>query len=205
MANLLKLSVTRTWGNRTLPVNSNAWRNLRSRVLKKDNNTCRFCETILEKHLICDHIDGNASNNDLKNLGINCPGCDAIRHCGFSGMQGWLILRKSSLAQDEIIRKTYEFYLENGKNPSPEDIDPNCQKIFNYSFKVDNKTVYEINNPKGEEISSIDLANVLLSCDYNDIKGIESIKGFFTPKFSLERFLKQKMELRSQTEIPPKK
>lgn len=195
MKELLKLRVTRTWENRKLPVNSVAWKNLRSQVLKRDNNACRFCGIILNKWLVCDHIDGNASNNDLNNLGINCPSCDAIRHCGFSGMQGWLILRKSSLTQDEIVRKTYKFYLESGKNPSPEEVDPTCQKIFNHSFEVDNETVYQINNPKGEEISSVDLANVLLLHDYEKIAGIENIKGFFTPNFPLEKFLKQKLEL----------
>jgi hypothetical protein len=205
MTNLLKLSVTRTWGNRKLPINSSAWKNLRNQVLKRDNNTCRFCQTILDKYLVCDHIDGNASNNNLNNLGINCPGCDAIRHCGFSGIQGWLILRKSSLNQDEIVRKTYDFYLKNGIRPSPEKVDPACQKIFKHSFKVDNEVVYKMNNPKGEEISSVDLANVLLLHDYEKIQGIENIKGFFAPKFSLERFLKQKLELQSQTEIIPKK
>ncbi|MDR1670207.1 MAG: hypothetical protein LBR43_00575 [Spiroplasmataceae bacterium] len=202
MSNLLKLSVTRTWGNRALPVNSSAWKDLRNQVLKRDNNTCRFCETVLEKYLICDHIDGNASNNNPNNLGINCPGCDAIRHCGFSGMQDWLILRKSSLNQDEIVRRTYDFYLKNGINSSPEEIDPACQKIFNHSFKLGSETVYEIDNPKGEEVSSVDLANLLLLHDYEEIRGIENIKGFFTPKFSLERFLKQKLQ---QIEIPPKK
>lgn len=190
MKNSLRLSVTRTWGKRTLPVNSSAWKNLRNQILKRDNNTCRFCGIILNKWLICDHIDGNASNNDLDNLGVNCLGCDAIRHCGFSGMQGWLILRKSLLKQEEIVRKTYEFYLKNETNPLPKEIDPSCQKIFNHSFKADDELVYEINNPSDEEISSIDLANVLLSYDYEKISGIENIKGFFTPKFPLKKFLK---------------
>ena len=192
--NLLKLSITRTWYHRKLPLNSQEWKELRQKAILNHNHSCRFCGITLSKWLICDHIDGNASNNNLDNLGINCPGCDAIRHCGLSGIKGQLILRHSLLNQSQIVKKTYDFYLTNKRHPQPEEVDPLCQKILKHSFKVNKETVGKINNEEGQEIPSTILANLLLHYDYDKIEGVEKIKGFFTEQFRLN-FLRWRREL----------
>lgn len=42
-------------------------------------------------------MDGDASNNDISNFGLNCGLCDKVRHCGLAGVKRELILRKSNL------------------------------------------------------------------------------------------------------------
>lgn len=186
--NVLKLYVTRSWGKRILPIKSKEWQLLRKNVIEKNNYTCRFCGIRLQKGLICDHIDGDASNNQIDNLGLNCPGCDAIRHCGRSGINGLLIIRKSKLDQVDIIHKYYDYYLKNNIFPTPEIIDPKCEHIQNHYIKGDNKIVYYIENKNKDEISTIGIANLLLEYNHDELHRLKDIKGFFTQKFSL-RFL----------------
>ena len=105
------LSVTSTWGNRTVDCNSSEWRSMRNKVLVKYNNKCRFCGHQSEKYMVVDHMDGVASNNKLSNLGVNCPACDAIRHCGFNEKS--IVLGISKLTQIEIINGTRKYYMSN--------------------------------------------------------------------------------------------
>jgi len=97
MKNILKFYVTRIWGNRSLSTKHWKWLKLRNDVIERDKGKCRFCGSRFKKYLYIDHLDGDASNNELENLGINCKGCDAIRHCGRSGADGELILRISTM------------------------------------------------------------------------------------------------------------
>jgi ATP-dependent exoDNAse (exonuclease V) beta subunit len=78
--------------------------------------------------MVVDHINGNAEDNSHDNLGLNCPACDAIRHCGFSEKKDLIELRISKLSQEEIVKKSCEFYIKNGKNPSYKDIDPHSKE-----------------------------------------------------------------------------
>ena len=97
------LAVARTWGNRTLSTKSTQWKRLKQRALLRYNHACRFCGLSASQGMVCDHINGDASDNRLENLGINCAICDLLRHCGRAGMFGDLLLCVSQLSQLEIV------------------------------------------------------------------------------------------------------
>lgn len=160
----LHLSVTRTWGNRTLPVRSPEWRALRAEILERDNRTCASCGYTSPnpngRGLKIDHRDGDASNNDPANLRVHCPPCEAIRHCGLSGIKRWVVVAKSEVDQVDILRRTRKLFEESGIMPSIRDVDPFATRV---------------------EITTIDLANKLMEVDWEDLRGEErSLRGFFS-------------------------
>ncbi|KAG0203153.1 hypothetical protein BGX28_004501 [Mortierella sp. GBA30] len=125
---MLRLSVTKTWSchkdtPRILDTKSSLWRKMRQQVLLRDNYTCRFCGVRSAKYMVCDHIDGNPSHNDLANLGINCPLCDSVRHCGLAGIRNVLSLGISKMPQKDINLKTLQLFSETHKVPSFSDVD----------------------------------------------------------------------------------
>ena len=158
----LRLSVTRTWGNRTLPTNSYAWKKLRKQALSNSNFSCKFCGIKSKKWMVCDHVDGDATNNSIDNLGIICPICDLIRHCGRAGTQDQIILHKSKLPQIEIVSKSQEFWKNNGRVPNPEEIDGDVIRVSK---------------------SAMTFGNKLMKTDYEDLSDEDqSLRGFFTEK-----------------------
>lgn len=158
----LALSVTKTWGNRALDVHDPAWKALKQIVVKRDGCQCRFCGFRATKHMILDHVDGDASNNDLVNLMLNCAACDRIRHCGLAGMHGFLTLCESNIEQKQIVIKSREFFRQHGRNPDPIEIDPNAKKTTLRVTELANK-LKKTDNPEA-------------------VRG--NLKGFFTEKFT---------------------
>ncbi|KAK3839404.1 MAG: hypothetical protein JOS17DRAFT_729047 [Linnemannia elongata] len=135
---MLRLSVTKTWSShkdtpRTLDTRSAPWRILRQQVLLRENYTCRFCGVRSYKYMICDHIDGNPSHNDPTNLGINCPLCDSVRHCGLAGIRGVLSLGISSMSQKDINLRTLQLFSETNRVPPFADIDSSVVIIANHT------------------------------------------------------------------------
>ena len=160
----LHLSVTSTHGNRTLPTLSRQWKALRTEILLRDNRTCSSCGYLSPypngRWMIVDHINGDASNNDPSNLRVLCPPCDAIRHCGFAGIQKWLIVSESTMKQVEIVRKTREIFENSGVIPYPELIDPSL---------------------KPASIDVVKFANMMLITPWKDLpKEFKRLRGFFT-------------------------
>ncbi|KAG9320367.1 hypothetical protein KVV02_008284 [Mortierella alpina] len=136
---MLRLSVSKTWSchedsPRTLATDSPAWRELRRQVLQRDNYACRSCGVRAAKYMVCSHIDGNPSNNDLTNLGINCPLCDSVRHCGLSGILNKLSLGISSMSQTDINRRTLQVYTRTRRVPSFSEVDRNAVIIAESSM-----------------------------------------------------------------------
>jgi|GEM_PF-5528768 len=78
--------------------------------------------------MIVDHINGDASDNTLTNLRVNCPMCDSIRHCGLSGHFGSIEIYKSNLSQLDIVKNTRDFYLINKRCPKVSELDPDATK-----------------------------------------------------------------------------
>lgn len=159
---VLELSVTKTFENRALDVHSPEWRRLRQKILNRDANRCRFCEFIAEKQMVIDHISGDAADNTLENLGVNCQACDKIRHCGRAGMYKLLLLCEADLEQVQIVTQSRLFFKQHGRNPEPEEIDTTAKRTT---------------------ISAVELANQLLKTD-KPRKLIGNLKGFFTSAFS---------------------
>ncbi|GJJ71564.1 intracellular multiplication protein IcmJ [Entomortierella parvispora] len=127
-AALLRLSVTKTWSwhknsPRTINTKSTLWKKMRQQVLQRDDCTCRFCGVRSGKYMVCDHIDGNPSHNDLSNLGINCPMCDSVRHCGLAGIHNLLSLGISKMPQKDINLKTLQLFSETHKVPLFSEVD----------------------------------------------------------------------------------
>jgi len=160
----LHLSVPSTWGNRTLSTSSSQWKALRSKVLLRDDRTFSSCGYISPypqgRYMVVDHKDGDGSNNDLSNLRVHCPPCDAIRHCGFAGLQGWITVGESTMKQVEIIRKTRRMLEENDHISYPESIDPSL---------------------KPASISVVELANMMQKTPWEDLpEEFRRLRGFFT-------------------------
>ncbi|KAF9161807.1 hypothetical protein DFQ26_004129 [Actinomortierella ambigua] len=146
---MLRLAVTKTWSThigtpRTMDTKSTQWKALRQQVLLRDNYACRFCGVRASKYMVCDHIDGNPSHNDLANLGINCPLCDSIRHCGLAGIHGVLSLGISRMSQKDINLRTLQLFRETLKVPAYSDVDSKATIIAG---------------------DTIDYANILLKLD----------------------------------------
>jgi len=70
------------------------------------------------------HRDGDESNNDLANLRVHCPPCEAIKHCGHTGIKDWIALARSDMDQVEIIRRTRALLEESGSMPTIPEVDP---------------------------------------------------------------------------------
>jgi hypothetical protein len=110
--------------------------------------------------MVIDHIDGDASNNDVSNFRIHCPPCEAVRHCGFAGLRKWIVVGESTMEQVEIVRKTREMFEITGVIPHPKRIDPSVIPA---------------------DISVLGLANMMLDTPWKDLsEEFQRLRGFFT-------------------------
>ena len=115
-----------------------------------------------------DHRDGDASNNDLANLRVHCPPCEAIRHCGSSGIKEWIALARSDMDQVEIIRRTRALLEESGSMPTISEVDPASTRV---------------------ETETTELANRLMEVNWEGLTEDErSLRGFFTRNATRELF-----------------
>jgi len=141
---------------------------LRKEVLIRDNYSCRFCQHRALTYQVVDHINGNAADNSKDNLGVNCPSCDAVRHCGLAGMHRTLLLYHSDLPQVEIVKKTRSMAQKKQAIPHPSEVDPKAIEV------------------KG--ISMVAFANILLVKDYSELSAEQlGYRGFFSSVASLKR------------------
>ncbi len=92
-------------------VDSEVWRELRSRILARDKHICRYCGFRAFKWQVVHHIDGDSSHNDLGNLETICPMCNTVLHAGLHSTKSRIIdfYKKSRYAQADVIRRTRVF------------------------------------------------------------------------------------------------
>ena len=89
-------------------LNQEEWKELRRKILQRDDYTCGYCGFRAEKFQIVHHIDGNHANNNEDNLETVCPMCNLVHHAGQGCVvQGIVDLyEKSNYSQNEIITIT---------------------------------------------------------------------------------------------------
>ena len=205
LRNDLQLFVTRTWGGRKIPTGSAQWKALRQRVLARDGGHCRFCG-FRSLSFVCDHIDGNAGNNDLSNLGTNCVLCDMIRHCGFHGMKGLIVLKRlpdaqapsasaassssvsssattlKPISQVEIVRRSWAHFRAHGRMPAIHELVAGTRNVY-VIRGAKGKPLDDSFSP-GEAVHMTQMANVLLKFDYDQLheECTKLFRGFFTSK-----------------------
>ena len=212
---ILKFYVPRILSPIRISTKSHHYRKLTQQLMERENCRCRFCSTRLSEGLIQDSLDGNYEDVSLKNMGINCPGCHLFRDISSHNSRKHLLIRHSQLLQSEIVQKSYAFYLKNKINPSPEDIDPNCQ-IVNKLKIWDKESVALCIIRRGspsrhladgfsgstqfvqikelEEINVGVFVQLLNESNYSQLSNdIITVKGFFGPNFDYS-FLSKRLK-----------
>jgi hypothetical protein len=85
-----------------------SWRELRLKVLKRDDFICQYCGYRSEKFQIIHHADDNPDNNDESNLVTICQMCNVILHSGQGCVVKGIVdlYKESRFIQNEIIQIT---------------------------------------------------------------------------------------------------
>jgi hypothetical protein len=84
------------------------WKQIRLKILERDDYSCQYCGFKSDKWQIVHHIDGNPNNNRQSNLMVVCQMCNLIEHAGMGCvLQGIVDLyKKAKYSQNEIVAKT---------------------------------------------------------------------------------------------------
>lgn len=160
----LEISLSESTSSNNLK-SSDQWNDLRKKVLKRANFTCRYCGGRYKKYLHCIHIDRDKTNNKLSNLGICCKPCFMVTNIDYN-FNNEVVINWSKVDQLTIIRRTVDFIIKNGYIPNPKDVDPQVKK---------------------SPISILELTTVLgnkkLRKNRSYPKELENYKVFFTKNF----------------------
>jgi hypothetical protein len=82
-----------------------SWKTIRKRILKRDNNTCRFCGHKAEKNMRIHH-KGSSYNHLYRNLVTSCVACHAVHHIGLNLAFQLIEIWESRLSQKTIVQIT---------------------------------------------------------------------------------------------------
>ncbi len=94
----------------SIRLNQPGWRELRGKILLRDDFSCQYCGFKAERYQIVHHIDGNPGDDREDNLETICPMCNLIHHSG----QGCVVqnvvdlYKRSDFNHAEIIKITRE-------------------------------------------------------------------------------------------------
>ncbi|MGO8719907.1 MAG: HNH endonuclease [Acidobacteriaceae bacterium] len=83
------------------------WDRIRSKILERDNYTCKGCGHRAFKYMNIHHLE-KSSDNALKNLVTICVACHAVLHIGRNLDLQIIEIWQSPFSQAEIIRRTRE-------------------------------------------------------------------------------------------------
>jgi intracellular multiplication protein IcmJ len=97
------------------------WRNLRGRILARDQYRCAFCGFGSVKYQEIHHLDDDHNNNDLANLVTACPLCHSCAHIGKAGLDRAAVLvicpQLSQVTINRLTRLLYTVAVLAGKKP----------------------------------------------------------------------------------------
>ncbi|MEM0143799.1 MAG: hypothetical protein QXL94_07645 [Candidatus Parvarchaeum sp.] len=134
---------------------SNEWKKIRQRILKRDNNTCKYCGYFSDSFMNVDYIDGNPENNSDSNLQTLCMWCHMIKHAGlWCNVKKCLELYKKPREQDQvnIIKETRKLRGEGFTNEKiKEKLNLKNKMDFNMNHQYLSKLVGFINSNPVEE------------------------------------------------------
>jgi len=96
------------------------WRDLRRKVMAREDFTCQYCGHRAEKYQIAHHMDEDPENDSQENLSVICQMCNLIMHAGQGCVvQGIVDLYEgSNYTQREIIQITRRMRFDEGKPDS---------------------------------------------------------------------------------------
>ena len=84
------------------------WKNIRKKILERDDNTCQYCGVRRETFMQINHVSGNPKDHSDENLEVICSACHKITHSGL-----WAVIFKtldvyeeSKYNQNDIVRIT---------------------------------------------------------------------------------------------------
>lgn len=81
------------------------WDKIRSKVLERDDHTCRFCGHRATSYMNIHHKK-NGDDNSLRNLITCCVACHAVLHFGRNLALGLIEIWECPTPQVEIVQKT---------------------------------------------------------------------------------------------------
>lgn len=95
-------------------LDSKRWEKLASEILKRDNDTCVYCDFEATEWQAVNHTDGNPDNNARSNLATVCPMCNLILNADFGcKIEGIVELYEMSrYPQNKIIQITRKMRAE---------------------------------------------------------------------------------------------
>jgi len=93
------------------------WKQIRKKILERDNYTCQYCGVQRTTFMQINHIDGNPKDHSDENLEVICAACHKITHSGlWAVIFGTLdVYEESKYSQNDIVRITGEMR-EQGKS-----------------------------------------------------------------------------------------
>ncbi len=86
------------------------WKQIRKKILERDNYTCQYCGVQRTTFMQINHIDGNPKDHSHENLEVICAACHKITHSGlWAVIFGTLdVYEESKYSQNDIVRITGE-------------------------------------------------------------------------------------------------
>lgn len=120
-------------------VDSNRSKSSRKRTIQKYKGVCCYCGRKYEKYIRYIKLNGKDE--------ICCPICFGVTHINF-GFCKEFELYYSHLTQLEIVQKTVDYIALNGVNPTPNSIDPNCEKVDLSLLEFTNTLIFFNGLPK---------------------------------------------------------
>lgn len=182
-----------TVGKAGLDTNSPEWKALRMRIMERDKFTCQYCGFRAKFFQICHHLDGNPEHNEESNLTTVCQACNAIVHCGFAGMKGYLEIWRTGMDQVSVVRACREAFRDQKYGMKERHEKAMLELtgeavIVDYNGNVTLRKDFEEAHPglvrfRTRDNSAQQLGDVLMKTDNVPPDWAKDLRGVFTSQF----------------------